>query len=63
MIQAAIAGLMDACAAAGTIRADIRPADLGAALEGIAVTSARPEQRERAERLLGLTLDGLRTRP
>lgn len=63
MIQAAIAGLMDACAAVGTIRADIRPADLGAALEGIAVTSAGPEQRERAERLLDLTLDGLKTRP
>ncbi|MFJ8791587.1 TetR/AcrR family transcriptional regulator [Streptomyces sp. NPDC102462] len=63
MIQAAITSLMDACAAAGTIRTDISPADLGAALEGIALTSARPEQRDRAERLLDLTLDGLKTRP
>jgi AcrR family transcriptional regulator len=63
MIQAAVTALMDACAAAGTIRTDISPADMSAALEGIAVTSAEPEQRERAERLLDLTLDGLKTRP
>ncbi|TDD02948.1 TetR family transcriptional regulator [Nonomuraea deserti] len=63
MIQAAITALMDACAAAGTIRTDISPADMGAALAGIALTSARPEQREQAERLLDLTLDGLKARP
>ncbi|MFI1095330.1 TetR/AcrR family transcriptional regulator [Streptomyces sp. NPDC020917] len=63
MIQTAVTALLDACAAAGTIRTDIGPADLGAALEGIALTSGRPEQRERAERLLDLTLDGLRRRP
>ncbi|MFL4910104.1 TetR/AcrR family transcriptional regulator [Streptomyces sp. MMS24-I2-30] len=63
MIQAALSTLMDACAAAGTIRADIGPTDIGAALEGIALTSASPDQRQRAERLLDLTLDGLKTRP
>ncbi|TDD24767.1 TetR/AcrR family transcriptional regulator [Nonomuraea diastatica] len=62
MIQAAIAVLMDACAAAGEIRTDISPADMGAALAGIALTSAKPEQREQAERLLDLTLDGLKVR-
>jgi AcrR family transcriptional regulator len=61
MIQAAITALMDACAAAGAIRTDISPADMGAALAGIALTSAKPEQREQAERLLDLTLDGLKT--
>jgi AcrR family transcriptional regulator len=61
MIQAAIMALMDACAAAGTIRTDISPSDMGAALAGIALTSAKPEQREQAERLLDLTLDGLRS--
>jgi AcrR family transcriptional regulator len=61
MIQAAITALMDACAAAGTIRTDISPSDMGAALAGIALTSAKPEQREQAERLLDLTLDGLRS--
>ncbi|MFD8749527.1 TetR/AcrR family transcriptional regulator [Kitasatospora sp. NPDC059577] len=63
MIRRALAELMDACAAVGAIRTDISPADMGAALEGIAVTSARPDQRERAERLLDLTLDGLTVRP
>ncbi|MFE9646253.1 TetR/AcrR family transcriptional regulator [Streptomyces sp. NPDC006365] len=62
MIQAAITALMDACAAAGSIRTDISPTDLGAALAGIALTSAQPEQREQAERLLDLTLDGLAAR-
>ncbi|MEV0210535.1 helix-turn-helix domain-containing protein [Streptomyces sp. NPDC050788] len=59
MIRAALSILMDACVTAGTIRADITAADLGAALEGIALTSASPEQRQQAERLLDLTLDGL----
>ncbi|MFF3766541.1 TetR/AcrR family transcriptional regulator [Streptomyces sp. NPDC001922] len=63
MIRAAITSLMDACAAAGAIRTDVGPADLAAALEGIALTSAGAEHRQRAERLLGLTLDGLAVRP
>lgn len=54
---------MDACAAAGAIRTDIGPADLAAALEGIALTSAGADRRPQAERLLGLTLDGLAVRP
>ncbi|KOG52788.1 TetR family transcriptional regulator [Streptomyces griseoflavus] len=62
MIQAAIASLMDACTAAGEIRTDIRPTDLSAALEGIALTSAGTEHRRQAERLLDLTLDGLMVR-
>ncbi|MFC5833778.1 TetR/AcrR family transcriptional regulator [Nonomuraea insulae] len=62
MIQAAITVLMDACVAAGTIRTDISPADMGAALAGIALTSASPDQRQQAERLLDLTLDGLKAR-
>ncbi|MFI6149179.1 TetR/AcrR family transcriptional regulator [Streptomyces sp. NPDC051109] len=60
MIQSAIAALMDACAEAGAIRTDIGPTDMFAALAGIALTSAKPEQRAQAERLLDLTLDGLR---
>ncbi|MQS16966.1 TetR/AcrR family transcriptional regulator [Streptomyces kaniharaensis] len=60
MIQNAIGSLMEACTTAGVIRADISPTDLFAALAGIALTSAKPEQREQAERLLDLTLDGLK---
>ncbi|MEV8322303.1 helix-turn-helix domain-containing protein [Kitasatospora sp. NPDC056731] len=63
MIQGALNSLMEAAAAAGTIRSDIRPTDMFAALAGIALTSAKPEQREQAERLLDLTLDGLRSAP
>ncbi|MGV4926657.1 TetR/AcrR family transcriptional regulator (plasmid) [Streptomyces sp. BHT-5-2] len=63
MIQAALGTLMDACVAAGAIRTDVGPTDIGAALEGIALTSASPEQRHQAERLLDLTLDGLKSRP
>ncbi|MER6518032.1 helix-turn-helix domain-containing protein [Streptomyces sp. NPDC001553] len=62
MIQGAIASLLDACVAAGVIRTDIGPADVAAALEGIALTSAGAEHREQAERLLDLTLDGLTVR-
>ncbi|QHC22973.1 TetR/AcrR family transcriptional regulator [Streptomyces sp. GS7] len=63
MIQAALSSLMDAGVAAGVIRSDILPTDMFAALAGIALTSARPEQREQAERLLDLALDGLRPIP
>jgi AcrR family transcriptional regulator len=57
MILEALTALLDA--AAGTVRSDIGPADLFAALTGIALTSAKPEQREQAERLLDLTMSGL----
>ncbi|MEU0684573.1 MULTISPECIES: TetR/AcrR family transcriptional regulator [Streptomyces] len=62
MIHTAVAALMDACAAAGTIRTDVPASDIGAALEGIALTSAGPDHREQAERLLDLMLDGLKVR-
>lgn len=60
MIQTALTSLMDAGTAAGTVRPDISPTDMFAALTGIALTSAKPDQRGQAERLLDLTLDGLR---
>ncbi|MFI6006885.1 TetR/AcrR family transcriptional regulator [Streptomyces sp. NPDC051366] len=60
MIQTAITTLMEAGTAAGALRSDIRPTDVFAILAGIALTSARPEQRDQAERLLDLTLDGLK---
>ncbi|MET9365028.1 TetR family transcriptional regulator [Streptomyces sp. NPDC006632] len=59
LIQAAITALMEAGVAAGALRSDIRPSDVFAALAGIALTSAAPDQRDQAERLLTLTLDGL----
>lgn len=63
LIQSALAALMDAAIAAGAIRSDIGATDMFAALAGIALTSAGPGQREQAERLLDLTLDGLKAGP
>ncbi|MEV0264111.1 TetR family transcriptional regulator [Streptomyces sp. NPDC050617] len=63
MIQSALRTLVEAGAAAGTIRPDIRPTDLFAALAGIALTSAAPEQRGQAERLIDITLRGLEPAP
>ncbi|THA40630.1 TetR/AcrR family transcriptional regulator [Streptomyces sp. A1547] len=60
MIQTAITALMEAGTAAGALRSDIRSTDVFAILAGIALTSAQPEQRDQAERLLDLTLDGLK---
>ncbi|MER6443318.1 helix-turn-helix domain-containing protein [Streptomyces sp. NPDC001185] len=59
MILEALTALLDAATAAGTIRSDIGPSDMFAALTGIALTSAKPEQREQAERLLDLAMNGL----
>ncbi|MCO8305534.1 helix-turn-helix domain-containing protein [Streptomyces hygroscopicus] len=61
MIQDALSRLMDAAVTAGVIRSDISATDMFAALTGIALASGRPEQREQADRLLDLTLDGLST--
>ncbi|MBC2873932.1 MULTISPECIES: TetR/AcrR family transcriptional regulator [Streptomyces] len=63
LIRAALAALMEAAADAGAIRSDIGPDDMFAALAGIALTSAAPERREQAERLLDLVLDGLTRAP
>jgi AcrR family transcriptional regulator len=60
MMLAALTSLLDASMKAGTIRSDISATDMFAALTGIALASGKPEQREQAERLLDLTLDGLR---
>ncbi|MEW2491536.1 helix-turn-helix domain-containing protein [Streptomyces sp. NPDC048411] len=60
LIMTALATLLNAAAATGTVRTDIDATDLFAALTGVALASGKPEQREQAERLLDLTLDGLR---
>jgi AcrR family transcriptional regulator len=61
IILAALTSLLDAGAKAGTIRSDITATDMFASLTGIALASGKPEQREQAERLLDLTMDGLKT--
>ncbi|MFF0063158.1 TetR/AcrR family transcriptional regulator [Streptomyces sp. NPDC005279] len=61
MMLDALTSLLNAGVGAGTIRSDIGATDMFAALTGIALASGKPEQREQAERLLDLTLDGLST--
>ncbi|GAB2819778.1 TetR/AcrR family transcriptional regulator [Actinoallomurus bryophytorum] len=58
----AIATLLKAGVATGTLRADIEPADVLAGLGGISLTAGEPSQRDQAGRLLDLLMDGLRYR-
>lgn len=51
---------LDAGTAAGDIRPDVHPADVGATMAGILAVSAGPDQREQTIRLLNLLMDGLR---
>ncbi|MEV5508856.1 TetR/AcrR family transcriptional regulator [Streptomyces orinoci] len=60
LMMTALTSLLDAATATKSIRSDISPADMFAALTGVALASGKPEQRGQAERLLDLTLDGLR---
>jgi AcrR family transcriptional regulator len=59
MMLEALTSLMDASVKTAAIRSDISATDMFAALTGIALASGKPDQREQAERLLDLTLDGL----
>lgn len=59
----AITALLQAGAAAGTLRADVEPADVMTGLSGVSLAAGDPAQREQAGRLLDLLMDGLRYRP
>ncbi|HZG89908.1 MAG TPA: TetR family transcriptional regulator [Pseudonocardia sp.] len=59
----AIATLLDAAAAAGTVRADVAPADVLTSLSGVSLAAGAPEQRAQAGRILDLLMDGLRHHP
>jgi AcrR family transcriptional regulator len=61
MMRVAITSLLDAGAADGSVRDDVDAPDIIAALTGIALASGNPPQREQAERLLDLLMDGLVT--
>jgi AcrR family transcriptional regulator len=50
-------------AATGATREDVQPADVMASLSGISLAAGGRDQREQAERLLDLLMDGLRSRP
>jgi AcrR family transcriptional regulator len=60
-MAAAIAQLLDAAGAAGTVRRDVDPDDILRAMSGIwSSVSDGADWEERARRLLGLLMDGLR---
>jgi AcrR family transcriptional regulator len=61
-LTGAITALLDAGAAAGTLRRDVQPIDVFASLTGVALTTGEPAKREQAGRLLDLLMDGLRYR-
>jgi AcrR family transcriptional regulator len=52
--------LLDAAAAAGTIRSDVEASDILQALSGLYSAPAGPDWQPRARRLMGLMMDGLR---
>ena len=60
-LTATIKGLLDAGAAAGTLRDDVPAGDVLASLTGIFLAAGAPGQRAQAGRLLDLLMDGLRT--
>lgn len=61
-LLAAITGLLQAGASAGTLRSDVEPADVLTSLSGVSLAAGDPAQREQAGRLLDLLMDGLRYR-
>jgi AcrR family transcriptional regulator len=60
MLLAAVTSLVEAGVRAGTLRADVPPADVFAALTGITLTVGDPARCDQARRLLDLLMDGLR---
>jgi AcrR family transcriptional regulator len=61
-LTTAITSLLQAGAAAGTLRADVQPGDVLASLSGVSLAAGEPAQRDQARRLLDLLMDGLRYR-
>ena len=61
-LTTAITTLLQAGAAAGTLRADVGPGDVLASLSGVSLAAGEPAQRDQARRLLDLLMDGLRYR-
>jgi AcrR family transcriptional regulator len=61
-LLAAVTALLEAGAAAGTLRSDVEPGDVLTSLSGVSMAAAAPAQRDRAGRVLDLLVDGLRYR-
>lgn len=61
-LSAAISSMLDAGIADSSLRGDVRADDVIASLAGLLWAAGRPDQREQADRMLDLLLDGLRPR-
>ncbi len=61
-LAAAIARMLDAGAAAGTLRGDVDPEDVLSSIVGVFLTTGASEQRAQAGRMLDLLMAGLRAR-
>jgi AcrR family transcriptional regulator len=59
-MSAAVQLMLDAGAAADTLRADVRAEDVVASLVGTFLACGQPEQRDQAKRMLDLLMDALR---
>jgi hypothetical protein len=59
---AAITALLEAGAAAGTLRPDVQPSDVLASLSGVSLVTVDPAPPDQARRILDLLIDGLRYR-
>jgi AcrR family transcriptional regulator len=59
-LSGAVQRLLDAGAAAGTLRADLSAEDVVVGVLGIFTVCTLPEQRDQATRLLDLLMDGMR---
>jgi len=57
----AITAMLDAGRASGDLRADVTAEDIAAGLVGIFTVAPPPEHADRADRLLDVLMDGLRT--
>jgi AcrR family transcriptional regulator len=58
----AVTTLLRAGSADGNLRPDVAPADVLAGLSGVCLAAGEPAQRDQAQRLLDLLMDGLRYR-
>jgi AcrR family transcriptional regulator len=59
-LLAAITALLEAGAAAGTLRSDVDPSDVLTSLSGVSMATANQAQQDQARRILDLLMDGLR---
>ncbi|MEV8395014.1 MULTISPECIES: TetR/AcrR family transcriptional regulator [unclassified Streptomyces] len=61
-VQQVLAMVLKAGAAAGELRSDIDPIDVGGILAGLLSVAGAPEQRPQLDRMLAVVVDGLRPR-